>query len=723
MWRDGVVQSDAPVGSRALPAPDFVPKMKQTPNFSTNPAYAFHGHYELPEEKAQQPFWRYVKAVASSEKKHFPTHFASVHEFKKYKCEAITKLQGSLGLDPFPERTPLNPRVVGIVDRGNYRIEKVIFESQPGFLVDALLYLPQVIKFPVPGILSPIGHYGDEGFFIWSEQGRCIGLAKKGFAVLTYDPISQGERKWLGNGDHDTLRRKLILGGMEASGLMFWDSIRAIDYLVSREEVDPDRIGVTGVSGGGFNALYTAVLDERVKAVAPAGFGTTLEALVNRGTAGCCAYLPNLNLYADMQNIYSLLAPRPLLILGGYNDFLSDRVLPIYESAKKVYELYDANQHFRYYLDPEAGHTYSKPMRMAMFQWFNRWLAGNENPAAAREPDDPEDALISRDSGLLKIFADGGRGRDADDLLKDHLRRRKIKYELPENPGAALTVQIQIKQRLLELLGDIPANEPLAIVKDDGIADPNSVRNVVLEVEGYLPIPITVHHPDDKKEGGTLIIYLSMEDHDPSSELSSQKMTEKLQAAGFVVAVPKVRGTGPTAVEDLNSISLYCMALGKHLFATRIYDLQRVMDFLLAQPQYHALRIVVWGEGAREGLMALYLAAIDTRVQVAVSSHGLVTYENVVEGDGVVDFDYYVPGVLRYADVPQIIAAICPRRVMISAPVDFNRNVISDERIEKAYTWAADVYRVLGHASDLAIVDPSDLISSLQGSREAGTVN
>jgi len=215
------------------------------------------------------------------------------------------------------------------VDRPDYRIEKVIFESQPGFMVDALLYVPKKAKLPAPGVLSTIGHYGDEGFFIWSEQARCIGLARKGYVVLTYDPISQGERKWLGNGVHDALRKRYLVAGVDVSGLMFWDSIRAIDYMTSRHEVDPQRISVTGVSGGGFNALYTAVLDERVKAVAPAGFATTMEALIKRGNAGCCAYMPGLTTYAEMEDVYALIAPRKMLVMGGYMDILADRILPI----------------------------------------------------------------------------------------------------------------------------------------------------------------------------------------------------------------------------------------------------------------------------------------------------------------------------------------------------------------------------------------------------------
>jgi cephalosporin-C deacetylase-like acetyl esterase len=679
--------------------------------------YAFHCNYRLRDKVAQEPLWQYLDAVGTSPPRTYPTSFNSIEEFEKYKRSALLQLRRSLGLDPWPERTPLNPRTVGVVERGDYKIEKIIFESQPGFLVNALLYLPKKAKFPVPGILSPIGHYADQGFFIWSEQGRCIGLARKGYAVLTYDPISQGERQWLGKGVHDTLRRKIILSGMEVSGLMFWDSIRGIDYLVSRPEVDPEKIGVTGVSGGGFNTLYTAVLDERVKAVAPCGYATTTEALIKRASAGCCSYLPNLELFANLQNIYSLIAPRKLLILGGLMDILSDRLLQIYESAKSVYALYGAEDNIQYYVDPDAGHTYSKPMRLAMYRHFNRWLKGINDPAEAREARDPEDSLISKESGLLKVFPAGEKGKDIIDLEREFLEKNRERYRLPKNTEEVRGFQKRMRTRLIELMGAIEPAKPPLVVKDDHQTRPGSVRDILLKTERDLPVPVRVHHPVKRDAPQALLIYFSMEDRYPTASLSAGEMVESLTKEGFTVAVPQVRGSGQTRVADMNSVMLYSMALGKHLFSTRIYDLQRVADYLLAQPEYRSSRVVIWGEGKREGVMALYLAAIDPRFDVVVSSHALVSYQDIVDKDGLPDFDYYVPGILKYADTPEFVASIAPRRVIISAPVDINNNPVGNGEVKGVYAWAENVYRVLNRPSAFSIEAPTDVIGSLRKGR------
>ncbi len=668
--------------------------------------YAFHCNSRLSGKVAGEPLWQYLDAVGSSLASRYPRNFRSIEEFEKHRTQALMGVRRSLGLDPWPERTPLNARVTGVVDRPDYKIEKVIFESQPGFLVSALLYLPKKATFPAPGILSTIGHYGDDDFFIWSEQGRCIGLAKKGYVVLTYDPISQGERAWLGAGNHDTLRRKTILASMEVSGLMFWDSIRAIDYLSSRPEVDPSRIGVTGLSGGGFNAIFTAALDPRVRCVAPGGYSTTIEALIKRANAGCCAYLPNLNLYAEMEDIYSFIAPRKLLILGGYMDILSDRILPIFEAARRVYRLYGAEDNIQYFLDRDAGHTYSKPLRLAMYRQFNSWLKDIGEPAEAQEPRDPEDALISKESGLLKVFPPGERGKDVIDLIREYLAKNQAKFEAPSDSRSVADFQEKMRQRLVELMGDIPKVPAPVVESDDRAHGAGSVRRVVLKTERDLPVAVTIHHPANRAAGQALMIYFSMAERYPA--------VDRFQQAGFTVAVPEVRGAGATRVQDMTSVMLYTMALGKHLFSTRIFDLQKVIDYLLSQPEYRSSRLTVWGEGTREGPMALYLAAIDSRVHVVVNSHGLVSYQDVIDKDGLPDFDYYVPGLLKYADTPQIAAAIAPRRVLLSAPVDIHNRVLEIEEAKKVYAWTENVYRILERPAGFQLLSQSDLLEAIR---------
>lgn len=675
--------------------------------------YALHCNYKLAEKVSKEPVWQYLDAVGSSLLTRYQRQYRTVTEFEARRKDAVVSLRRSVGLDPWPERNPLNARITGTVERNDFRIEKIVFESQPGFLVNALLYVPKKSPLPAPAVLSTIGHWGENGFFLWMEQARCIGLARKGYVVLTYDPIGQGERKWLGNGNHDTLRRKIVLSGMEVSGLMFWDSIRALDYLVSRPEVDASRIGVTGVSGGGFNTMYTSVLDERVKAAVPNGFATSLEALIKRGSAGCCAYVPNLARYAEFEDIYSFIAPKKMLLLGGQMDVLSDRILPVFEAARSAYQLYGQERGVSYFIDRDAGHAYTKPMRLAMYRWFNKWLKGVDDPAAAFEPDDPENGLISRESGSLTVLPSGERGKDVIDLQREYLKRNQVKYEPPANTEQAGVFQNTVRKHLLELMGDLEPAKPPVVASDDRQTGPASVRRMILKTERDLPVGVSVHHPIDAGKSEGLILYFSMEERYPTSDVKIPEMVSRLTGRGFTVAVPEVRGTGATRAADANSVALFSMALGKHLFSTRIYDLARVADYLLAQPQYRSLRLILWGEGMREGAMALYLAAIDPRFQTVVSSHGLVSYQDIVDKDGLPDFDYYVPGILRYADLPHMAGAVAPRQVIVSAPVDINGKVVPPETTEESYRIAAAVYRAMGRPEQFSVVRQLDLIGAL----------
>ncbi|MCP5109711.1 MAG: metalloendopeptidase, partial [bacterium] len=180
-------------------------------------------------------------------------------------------------LGPFGERTPLNARTTGERSYPTYRIEKLIYESQPGFFVTALLYLPNTEP-PYPAVLLPCGHTanGKSGY-----QEASILLAKSGLATLCYDPIGQGERKQIRDPEYPSTTEHMILSaapillGRNLATDMIWDGIRSIDYLASRPDLDASRIGVTGNSGGGMMTASLRALDDRITAAAPGCFITT----------------------------------------------------------------------------------------------------------------------------------------------------------------------------------------------------------------------------------------------------------------------------------------------------------------------------------------------------------------------------------------------------------------------------------------------------------------
>ncbi len=237
------------------------------------------------------------------------------------------------------EKTPLKPKVVGTIDRSDYRIEKVIFESLPEVFVTANFYIPKRHKPPYPGIIVPLGHSIDGKSFYY-YQYVCQSLARKGYAVLPFDPFGQGERlQYLDprtgkglydpTGEHDQAGRPMLLFGSQFEQYRTWDGIRAVDYLLSRPEVDPERIGCTGQSGGGTMTMWLAALEPRIKAYAAsdgqnenlAGPNYLPPGAVDDSEQNLAGSLPE---GIDRGDLFLACAPRPMLIMYSRTDSRAD---------------------------------------------------------------------------------------------------------------------------------------------------------------------------------------------------------------------------------------------------------------------------------------------------------------------------------------------------------------------------------------------------------------
>jgi dienelactone hydrolase len=298
-----------------------------------------------------------------------------------YVQEVRRKIRACFG--PFPEKTPLNARVTGTVDRKEYKIEKVIFESRPNFLVTANLYLPKR-KGPLPGVVGSCGH-SDNGKAAEAYQSFSQGLAKLGYVVLIFDPIGQGERlQYADEKLHSTVgvgvREHLLAGNQQfLVGEFFgawraWDGIRALDYLLSRPEVDPKHVGITGNSGGGTMTTWLCGVEDRWTMAAPGCFVTTflrnMENELPADTEQCPPRVLALGL--DHDDFLAALAPKPIIILAKEKDFFDARgAEEAYARLKRLYKLLGAEDKIALEMGPTA-HGYSKEIREAMYRWFNQ---------------------------------------------------------------------------------------------------------------------------------------------------------------------------------------------------------------------------------------------------------------------------------------------------------------------------------------------------------------
>src|SRR5512137_402825 len=279
---------------------------------------------------------------------------------QKLARETFWKLVGGM-----PERTPLNARTVGAFDRPGYRVEKIVYESRPGFHVPGNLYIPTGQRPPFPGILFQMGH-SNNGKSYAEYQRCCQGLVKLGFLVLAFDPMGQGERVYYpdssgirtrlrsSDDEHTVPGKQMLLYGDTSSRLQVWDAIRSLDYLESHPMVDPKRLGSTGQSGGATLTMLLVCADERLAAAVECMGNTENIACPNFNPPGSTDdaeqnFIDSGPLGFDRWDLLYPLAPKPLLVTVSDKDFFGT-YSPEYisngwtefQKLRKVYELLGA---------------------------------------------------------------------------------------------------------------------------------------------------------------------------------------------------------------------------------------------------------------------------------------------------------------------------------------------------------------------------------------------
>jgi dienelactone hydrolase len=292
-----------------------------------------------------------------------------------------------LGLDPFPERTPLNARITGSVENDGVIAERIHFQSRPGLYVTGNFYRPVKQDAPLPAILYVCGHgrVKRDGVSLGNKthyQHHGAWFARNGYVCLTIDTIQLGEIEGI---HHGTYREKMWWWnnrGYTPAGVEAWNCVRALDYLQSRDEVDGERIGVTGRSGGGAYSWWIAAIDERIKVAVPvAGITSLKNHVVDGCVEGHCDCMYMVNTYRwDYPMVAALVAPRPLLISNTDKDriFPLDGVVDVYTRTKKIYKFYDADDKLGLHIT-EGPHKDTQELRVHAFRWFNHYLRDDDS--------------------------------------------------------------------------------------------------------------------------------------------------------------------------------------------------------------------------------------------------------------------------------------------------------------------------------------------------------
>ncbi len=311
----------------------------------------------------------------------------SLDDWKAKRDEYRRQFQEMLGLLPWPERTDLKPVITGKLEQEDFTVEKLHFQALPHLYVTANLYLPKNLTNPAPAILYVCGHGRvivngvSHGSKAGGYQRHGAWFARNGYVCLTIDTVSMGEIMGIHRGTYSEKMWWWNSRGYTVAGVEAWLAIRALDYLCSRPEVDKERLGMTGRSGGGSYSWTVAALDDRIKVVAPvAGITDLQNQVVDGGVEGHCDCMFFVNTYRwDFPQVAALIAPRPLLIGNTDKDrlFPLDGVLRLHEKVRDIYRLYGATNHLGL-LITEGPHEDTQDLQVPVFRWFNKFLKGEE---------------------------------------------------------------------------------------------------------------------------------------------------------------------------------------------------------------------------------------------------------------------------------------------------------------------------------------------------------
>src|SRR5437016_6109786 len=505
---------------------------------------------------------------------------------------------------------PLNPRITGRIESENYTIEKVIFESLPGFYVTANLYRPNQSG-RYPGVLLQAGHTQEgkpEG------QRLAANLALKGFVVLAFDPVGQGEREQTYDQrvdrplagwsvpEHIQAGTQSILIGESVARYFIWDAKRALDYLISRPDVDAAHLGATGCSGGGALTTFIGALDPRLKAVAPACFINSYRLLFAGQDPDSEMSLPNLlSSGLDMADYVELSAPTPWLILATEGDYFTPAgARLVYEEARRWFGLYGAEDKLRFFI---GGGPHGTPLetREEIYKWMIRWLKDGEG-------DFHEQPVKLYNNHELLITKSGN--------VQDEPGSRKL-YQLILDEFRAKKRQATIPELLAELRRlNVPSDRtsPEVSIWDDSNGPDGPRQHVRFESEPGVEIGGKLYIPH---AGGRKPAVLLVADKMSSYWIpSTAAVAERIAKTGRVVLELEPRdspGEGDRPYVGNWLTNARANRIGRNLPAMRAHDILRGLDLLAARDDVDAASIRAAARGVK-GIWLLLAAAMDTRI-------------------------------------------------------------------------------------------------------------
>lgn len=680
----------------------------------------------VPERDYHEMLLNFLLGQAARATKERLARFRAIHtesDFRQWQDanrERFLQLIGGL----LAERAPLNAHVTGEFARNGYTVRKVVFESLPEFYVTANLYVPTISKGPFPAVLAPCGH-SESGKTYEVYQHLYIGLARRGYVVLAYDPIGQGERvqywdfvhhrNFLENPDnqHSMAGLQEYLLGQDLARYMIWDGLRGIEYLESLPEVDGARLGVTGSSGGGTLTTYISMLDPRVKATSIVTFITSIpkkiEARVNDADGDPEQDIPGLLAAGiDHTEMVGMIAPRPVLIGAATRDFFP--IAGTHETFGELQRLYQklgVPDHIKL-VEFDHRHTYSQPLREATYAWFDRWLKGGSAEGEVHEPPidvEKDEVLQCTRTGQVATSLGGKRVYDFNraearrllDNLNEQRDRTDFRSELIHRLTERLSSQFELD----------PTPSPEVTWERISQTD---VGNIVIErllvtSEPGIVVPTRVIYAKGQASRLPAVVYL----RDRSGEEDTPTLFQNLAEHGRIVVVADVRGFGETMsrqqVPDPHigyydprdgvdaDFAYASFFLGRPLLGMRVRDARSVIRVLDSWPDVDRNHISIVGKGWA-GVVAMFAAAFEKQVSSAAVDGVPVSYAEIARAELYQQpVSLLLPGALHDFDLTDVLASLAPRPLLVINPLDCLTRPKNQQQADEALKTVRDAYR------------------------------
>jgi cephalosporin-C deacetylase-like acetyl esterase len=648
----------------------------------------------------------------------------------------------------FPEvRAPLRARVTGVLERDGYRIEKLIYESLPEFYVTANVYVPMRATPPYPAVLIAAGHG-------WSAKAgssaQQIGgsLAQRGILALAYDPIGQGERleyfdpeqgrSLAGRGptfEHMMADWQCRLTGGNFARYEIWDGIRAVDYLIERGDVDPERIGVAGNSGGGTQAAFLAALEPRLAAAVVVCYMTNWRTLWAGPGPQDAEQSPTsfISDGLDFGDLKLLFAPRPFHTVAGTLDYFPlEGARATAAEARRLFGILGRPEAAGFLEDP-GHHGYLRNRREETVRWMQRWL--NDRPDdPGTEPAielEPEESLYCTPTGQLSMSLGGLTVH----LLNRDLAERQYADRTANRVADAATLRAVIAERIKTTVPlDRERPLPPATRRGGETREGYRIENIALETEKGITVPALVLVPESGEARKPAVLFVNSAGKTAGMTLAEGRDDwhrwdpEVMAEAGYVVMAPDLRGWGESSPRHAMNpgssgysiqyqTAQRALLVGRTLVGMQVDDLLRSFDYLASRSDVDPERISLFGKGDG-GTVGLYAAALEPRIQKVVSEGALSSYRSVAR------WKYHdnverliVPGVLKDFDLPDVAAAIAPRTTWIVSPLTPTRMAAPLEGVSEEYGPAKASFERAGRGDHLRFLRrvPGALFTDVYG--------